>query len=404
MNPDTASYLKELQPLLSLPRETLPQLTGSEARKSLRWAASALGLELVEKGGVAPWFVLLPPGGARPSLTLFAAWHGEAAPVTPAAAEGAERLALAATLAALGSALGSERFPAAVVVAPGATQGSRILAELLAEHRERLQAPAAFWLRVGPRSTDRRRIYLGSRGRVVLGIWSAAPGGAGAGAGTSAPGAGVGSGANAYRIRDQLIEQIRDEAYGPRPLDFELLHKLGQSRDALDFLEETFEDPDAVSGEGEERLKRALFEPRGQVIVPQISHPDRPRAWIVIETAEAMEPSELHQRAQRLAGEANVEMAEAFLWDRISIHDPAIQAEIGLSKEVSKGPEIWPMAPWLTPSGIFTRALGTPLAEWAIPLPAAASVRSPKPESFAAIVREATDLLLRGLEHVPRRT
>ena len=388
-NQDPVGYLKYLQPLLSLPRETLPQLTASEARKSLRWTASALGLELIEKEGVVPWFLLLPPPGVRPALTLFAVWHGEAAPVAPAAAEGAERLALAASIAAVATALESERFPAAVVVAPGATQGSRSLAELLAEHRERLQAPAAFWLRIGSRAPHRRRIYLGSRGRVVLGIWG--PGGAAIAPGVSP---------NPYRIRDQLIQELRDEAYGPRPLDFELLRKLGQNRDALDFLEETFEDPDAVSGKGEERLKRALFEPRGQVIVPGVSHPDRPRAWIVIETVESMEPSDLIQRAQQLAGEASEEMAEGYLWDRISIHHPSIQAEIGLSKETSEGPEIWPMAPWLTPSGIFTRTLGTPLAEWAIPLPTSAAVRFPKPEDFAAIVREATDLVARAA-HVP---
>ena len=65
----------------------------------------------------------------------------------------------------------------------------------------------------------RRRIYLGARGRVVLGVWD--------------------PGVNTYRLRDRMVEELRAEAYGPRPLDFELLRKvdLGQGRAAAWFPE-----------------------------------------------------------------------------------------------------------------------------------------------------------------------
>jgi len=49
MTLEASSYVKALQPLLSLPRETLPQLTVAETRKALEWAAGALSLELIEK-------------------------------------------------------------------------------------------------------------------------------------------------------------------------------------------------------------------------------------------------------------------------------------------------------------------------------------------------------------------
>ncbi|HYQ96158.1 MAG TPA: hypothetical protein VER38_04030 [Candidatus Eisenbacteria bacterium] len=377
MTLEASSYVKALQSLLSLPRETLPQLTVTEARKALEWAAGALSLELVEKKGVVPSFLLLPRGGDTPRVVLFAAWHAESAPVLPGAVEGAERLALAASLAGLGLDDGG-RVPVALVVAPGALQGSLVLADLLAEHRARLQAKAAFWLRIAPRAPRRRRIFLGARGRVVLGIWDA--------------------GANPYRIRDRMIEELRAEAYGPRPLDFELLRKLGENRDALDFLEEAVDEPTPGSGDGEERLRRSLFEPRGQVVLPQVRHPDRPQAWLLFETVENMEPADLLQRAQKLAGGARVELAEGFLWDRIGIHHPSIQAQIKLSKSVSEGPEIWPSAPWLTPSGIFTRALGTPLAEWAIPIPASVAIRFPKAADFAPIALEACGLIRQALD------
>jgi hypothetical protein len=217
---------------------------------------------------------------------------------------------------------------------------------------------------------------------VVLGLW--------------------GGSTNPYRLRDQLIGELRDEAYGPRPLDFELLRKLGASPDVLALVEESLEDPGAVPGEGEERLRRALFEPRGQVLEPAVRHPERPRAWIAIETAESMEPDDLLSRVRGMAQDSRVEMAEGFLWDRASIHNPGVQAEIKLSKSVSQGPEIWPMAPWLTPSGIFTRTLGAPLVEWGVPIPPSVAIRFPKPEEFDVLVREVSELLLHALEEAAR--
>jgi hypothetical protein len=206
---------------------------------------------------------------------------------------------------------------------------------------------------------------------VVLGVWDV--------------------GVNTYRLRDRMVEELRGEAYGPRPLDFELLRKVAQSRDAMDFLEETLEDPD--SGEGEEVLKRALFAPRGQVVLPQVKHPDRPQAWLILEITENAEPSELLERARRYAEGARIEMAEGFPWDRLSIHHPSVQAEIKLSKEVSEGPEIWSSAPWVSASGVFSRSLGTPLAEWGIPIDASVAVRFPKPEQFEKLAAEAARLV-----------
>jgi len=371
---DSSSYLQNLQALLSMPRETLPQLTATETRKTLRWAADALRLELVEIGQLAPTFLLLPPAGTAPSMVLLASWHAEVLPVQPAAVEGGERLALAAALAGLAQVGGSGAngaVTASFVVVPGTTQGSLVLAETLREHRARLRAPMAFWPRITPRAPRRRRIYLGARGRVVLGVWDA--------------------GVNTYRLRDRMVEELRGEAYGPRPLDFELLRKVAQSRDAMDFLEETLEDPD--SGEGEEVLKRALFAPRGQVVLPQVKHPDRPQAWLILEITENAEPSELLERARRYAEGARIEMAEGFPWDRLSIHHPSVQAEIKLSKEVSEGPEIWSSAPWVSASGVFSRSLGTPLAEWGIPIDASVAVRFPKPEQFEKLAAEAAGLV-----------
>ena len=381
MASDSSSYLQNFQTFLSLPRETVPQLTASETRKGLQRAAELLGLEFIEIESVAPTFLLVPPAGVTPRVTFFAAWHAEVLPVAPAAVEGAERLALSATLAGLGR----DRVgpvPVAIVVAPGATQGSLVLSKTLREHRARVRAPQAFWPRIMPRAVPRRRVYLGARGRVVLGIWDAGSN-------------------NAYRIRDRIVEELRGEAYGPRPLDFELLRKLGQNRDAMDFLEETLDEPAAASGSPEDRLKSALFEPRGQVVIPQVKHPDRPQAWLILEITEGMEPAELLDRAQRIASGGRIEMAEGFPWDRISIHHPSIQAEIKLSKDVSQGPDIWPSAPWISPSGVFTRALGTPLAEWGIPISAAVAVRFPKPEQFEALASEAADLFRRSLEEAP---
>jgi hypothetical protein len=339
-----------------------------------------MGLELIDNNGVVPSFLLLPPGGAGPALLFFTTWHSEPSAVVPAAAEGAERLALAATLAGAAGATAAQRGdsgppPVAIVVHPSGGQGSHALMDLLTRHRERLRAPAAFWVRVLPEAPRRRRIYLGARGRVVLGIWG----------GTENP----------YRVRDALIAPLADEAYGPRPLDFELVRKLAGNPVAMDFLEETLEDPGAVAGEGEERLNRALFAPRGQVVTPSVAHPDRPRAWLIIEGAESMEPAEVLRRTRELSPGSTVEMAEGYLWDRLNIHHPSIQAEILLSKSVSEGPDIWPMAPWVTPSGLFTRALGTPLAEWGVPMTPAGSVRQPKLEGFESVAREVTELVAR---------
>jgi hypothetical protein len=164
------------------------------------------------------------------------------------------------------------------------------------------------------------------------------------------------------------------------------------------------ESPEAVSGEGEERLRRALFEPRGHVMAPQVRHPDRPRAWLTLEIAENMEPGELLERIRGAAEGARVEMAEAFPWDRISIHHASIQAQIKLSKTVSEGPDIWPSAPWMTPGGVFSRALGTPLAEWAIPMHASSAVRFPKPEELQRLAGETADLIRRAIEEVPEAT
>jgi hypothetical protein len=91
-------------------------------------------------------------------------------------------------------------------------------------------------------------------------------------------------------------------------------------------------------------------------------------------------------------------MAEGFPWDRISIHHPSVQAEIKLSKTVSEGPDIWPSAPWTTPSGVFTRTLGTPLAEWAIPVHPGVAIRFPKPEDFESLVGETESLLRHARE------
>jgi len=380
---DAAGQVSAFQSLLALARETVPQATAAEARKAISGSAERLRLELVENGNVVPIFLLLPPPGVTPRVTLFLAWHGEAMPVMPAAVAGAERLALAAAVAAVEAVAETGGFgplgsppEVALVVAPGAMQGSLVLAEALRTHRARLQAPVAFWPRIAQSPPKRRRVFLGARGRVVIGLW--------------------GEGANAWAIRDALVKALSEEAYGPRPLDFELLRKLAQSADALDFLEETIADPAAISGTGEERLRRALFEPLGQVSRPASPHPDRPNAWLTIDTAEAMEPEDILSRVRSLAGSARAELAEGFVWDRAGIHHPATQALIGMTKSRSEGPEIWPMAPWTTPSGLFTRALGVGLAEWAVALPPATMVRFPKPEAFEAIAREVAELLLRG--------
>jgi hypothetical protein len=378
---DAAGYLAKFQELMSLARETLPQLSAEAARNSLAAAASALGLELIENKGAAPIFALLPPAGRTPRLAFFATWHAETVPVVPAAIEGGERLALATTmgaLLALADAGVLEPGSVAVVVAPGAAHGSLVLDPFLRQHRDRLAAPAGFWIRSLPSAPRRRRIFLGGRGRVIVGLW--------------------GGDASPYLVRDQVVEALADAAYGPRPLDFDLIRKLAQSREVLEFLEEVIEDPEAAqSGDGEARLRSALFEPHAQVIRPGASHPDRPAAWILFDTAEAMEGPEILERVRAAAPGSRVEMAESIPWDRIGIHHAAIQTLVPLSKSRSAGPDIWPMAPWATPSGLLTRALGTPLAEWGIPLPSGNAVRFPKPEAYEIMTREACELVLRAV-------
>jgi hypothetical protein len=380
---DAARHLSNYQEILGLPRETLPRLTAEATRRALRRAGGALQLDLVETEGVAPIFLLLPPTGATCAVTVHATWHAESRPVTPAAAEGAERLALAAVLASLAALAeaGPERASgepvrAAVVIPPAAGHGSRPLAEALAAHRERLRAQAAVWPRIAAVAPKRRRIFLGSRGQAVLGLW--------------------GGGADPYRIRDAVVEALSEEAYGPRPLDFELLRKLAASEEAMDFLDESIEDPGAVAGkEGEARLRSALFDPRARVMTPAARHPDRPAAWIAFETSEGMEAGAIRARVESMAGGSRVEMAEALPWDRIGIHHPAVRAAVLEAKERSAGPEIWPMAPWSTPSGAFTRAVGTPLLEWAIPLPEGGAAHRVTPETFGSLVRETTSILRR---------
>jgi len=343
----------------------------------LEEAARLLDLEFVVIESVVPTFLLLPRGGGTAALTTFGSWHSEAHPVFPAAVEGAERLALAATVGALAAVRAEGLDPPAMVVAPAATQGSIPLAEALRAHRAPLQAPVALWPRISPAATKRRRVFLGARGRAVLAV--------------------RGEGANAYSIRDRLIDQLREESYGPRPLDFELLRKLAVAGGPLEFLEETLDDPQSVAGSGEDRLRAALFEPRGHVIRPPVRHPDRPQAWIVVETAENIDAEDAARRATALAGGASIQLAEAFPWDRLNIHHPAVQAEIRTSKSVAEGAEIWPMAPWVTPSGLFTKALGTPLAEWGVPLPAGAAIRFPTVDALTAMERELAELFLRAV-------
>lgn len=370
-------YLNLFQELNSLPRETLPQSTAAAAAAALSSAAARLDLEFIETKGVAPTFLLLPRGTAGPSITLFGSWHAESHPSGPAAVDGSERVALTAAVGALSALVGAGLESPAVVVPPGATQGSLVLDEQLRLHRERLAAPVAFWPRISPVAPRRRRVFLGARGRVIFGIW--------------------GQGTNPYPIRDQIVAQLSEDAYGPRPLDFELLRKLAQSEGSSEFLARVLDDPEAVSGEGESRFQNALFEPHGRVLAPPIRHPDRPQAWLTIETAESMEPSDVARRVQSLAGEAKTEMVEAFHWDRLNIHHAAAQSAIRTAKSRSEGAEIWPLAPWVTPSGLFSRALGTPLAEWSVPLPPGMAIRFPKLDQLEEIERELAELFLRSL-------
>ena len=371
-------HLTYFQELIELGRETLPQRTVEAARRALGRSAAALGLELVETTSPVPTFLLLPPGGQAPSLTIFGSWSAEAHPVAPAAAEGGERLALAASVGGLAAAIGSGGLPGlpAMVAPPGAGHGSLVLEATLGDHRPSLQAKAAFWPRVGSVAPRRRRVFLGARGRVVFGLW--------------------GGESNPYTLRDRLVTELGDAAYGPRPLDFELLRKLAGQPGVLDFLEEAVVDP--LAGDDEDRLRNALFAPIGHVAKPPTAHPDRPRAWITIEGAEDMDPAVVVERARALAADSRVEQAEGFRWDRLNLYHPSVQALVHAAKARSEGAEIWPAAPWVTPSGLFTRALGTPLAEWTVPLPTGTRVRAPGIEAYRFVVDELSELFVRGVE------
>ena len=373
---DVATHRTWFQELTGMGREGIPRATADAARRGLTAAGGALGLELIEIEGAAPTFLLVPPGGARPDVTLFGTWHAESRPVLPAALEGSERTALLAGVGAIsGLSMGDSGVPAAVVVAPGASHGSQVLAGILREHRASLQAPVAFWPRIGPRAPRRRRVFLGARGLVVLGVRGET---------------------NPYHLRDRVVADLSRDAFGPRPLDFELLRKVARSETEMEFLEEGLDDPASAAGEGEDRLRAALFEPRGFVSRPTVRHPDRPAAWITIEIAEDMEPTAVAERAREHAPGVPIDLVEGFLWDRHNIHHPAVQAAIRTAKHRSEGAEIWPMAPWVTPSGLFTRALGTPLVEWSVPLPQGTPLRNPGDEALLLIERELAEVILRG--------
>jgi hypothetical protein len=387
---DTGVQLKRLQSFLTLPRETIPGLTSRDAGTLLRATASRLGLQFVENKRVAPTFLLLPQAGTAPIVTLFGTWHGEPTPTPAAVVDGAERLALGAILAAVetaaaAGALGPHAQPrVALVAAPSAGAGSQGLDEILQSHREQLRADAAYWIRIAPESAPRRRrIFLGARGKVVIAL--------------------RGGDANPYRVRDQLVAELTEQAYGPRPLDFELMRKLAQGREAVAFLREI--SPAATPGRAaedesgpgaEEEIRRALFLPRGDIVIPPAVHPERPRAWLSFEVAEAMEPDVIAKRIEMLSGGGQAELVERFPWDRANIHHPAAHALIEMAKATSDGAEIWPSAPWAGPSGLFSRALGVGLFEWGVPLPRGTAFRIPKPAEFEAISMEIADLLVRS--------
>ena len=374
---DTATHRTWFQELTSMGREGLPRASADAARRALAAAAPALRSELVEIEGAAPTFLLVPRGGARPDITVLGSWHAESRPVLPAALEGAERTALVATVGALTalSTAGEGDRGVALVVSPGASHGSIVLDRILREHRPSLQAPVAFWPRIGPRGPRRRRVFLGARGLVVLAIRGDV---------------------NPYGLRDRIVADLARDAFGPRPLDFELLRKVARSESEMELLDEALDDPASVPGEGEDRLRAALFDPRGSVSRPSVRTPDRPAAWITIETAEDMDPEGVAAKAREHAPGVSIDLVEGAPWDRHNIHHPAVQAAIHTAKHRSEGAEIWPMAPWVTPSGVFMRALGTPLVEWAVPLPPATQVRNPTSEALLAMERELAELFLRG--------
>jgi hypothetical protein len=377
---DAAEQLARYQSFLTLPRETIPRLTARDAGTLLRAAAARLGLEAAEIAGVAPTFLLLPR--EAPLVTLFLTWTSTPLGRPDVAEDAADRLALAASLAALETVvaaeiLGPREAPrAALVVAPAANAGSQGLDGLLREHRDRLRSLAAFWIRIAPAAPARRRVYLGSRGHVVVGL--------------------RGGDGNPYRARDQVVAELSEQAYGPRPLDFELIRKLANDPGSVTFAQrQQGQDAPAAKISAEEGIRRALFEPRGDVVAQRASVPDRPRAWLVFETAEAMEAEPVARRVAELSGGGSADLVEDFPWDRWNIHAPAIQALIAVAKSRSEGAEIWPLTPWPSASGLFTRALGVGLAEWAVPLPAGTTFRIPTPDQFQAVALEVAELLMR---------
>ena len=109
-----------------------------------------------------------------------------------------------------------------------------------------------------------------------------------------------------------------------------------------------------------------------------------------------MDPEGVAAKAREHAPDVSIDLVEGTPWDRHNIHHPAVQAAIHTAKHRSEGAEIWPMAPWVTPSGVFMRALGTALVEWAVPLPPATQVRNPTSEALLAMERELAELFMRG--------
>jgi hypothetical protein len=380
---DAAEQLARYQSFLTLPRETIPKLSARDAGTLLRAAASRFGLEAAEIAGVAPTFLLLPR--ETPQITLFLTWTSASLGRPDAVEDAADRLALAASLAALESVASAKAVgPAsalrvALVVAPAASAGSQGMDALLREHRNRLRSEAAFWFRIAPTAPARRRVYLGARGHVVVGL--------------------RGGDGNPYRARDQIVAELSEQAYGPRPLDFELIRKLASDPSAVSFVRGPINPTERSETDrsAEEQIRSGLFEPRGDVVATKASMPNRPRAWLIFDTAEAMEAPAIARRAAELSGGGSADLVESFPWDRWNIHAPAIQALIATAKSRSEGAEIWPLSPWPSPSGLFSRALGVGLAEWSVPLPAGTTFRIPTAAQFEAIAREIAEVMIRGV-------
>src|SRR6185295_10817146 len=130
---------------------------------------------------------------------------------------------------------------------------------------------------------------------------------------------------------DQVVAELVEQAYGPRPLDFELIRKLANDPGSVPFARpEQAHDAAGATTSAEEEIGRALFEPRGDVVAQKAAVPDRPRAWLVFETAEAMEAEPVARRVADLSGGGSADLVENFPWDRWNIHAPAIQALIAV--------------------------------------------------------------------------